>query len=77
MMALPQDQLPQSAQPPQPPPSSMPPQPSAAQHSSVELVTSSQEPIDALEKKFWALMRIVARKGLITKEEFMAELKND
>ena len=77
MMALPQAQPAQPAQPPQPPPSSMPPHPAPAQHSSVELVTSSQEPIDALEKKFWALMRIVARKGLITKEEFMAELKND
>jgi hypothetical protein len=30
-----------------------------------------------LERKFWALMRIMARKGLITKEEFRQELDED
>lgn len=33
------------------------------------------ERIDALERKFWALMRSLARKGLITKEEFLDELE--
>lgn len=30
-----------------------------------------------LERKFWALMRIMARKGLITKDEFTRELDED
>ncbi len=30
--------------------------------------------IEKLERKFWALMRLMARKGLITKEEFLEEL---
>jgi hypothetical protein len=30
--------------------------------------------VEELERKFWALMRIMARKGLLTKEEFMSEL---
>lgn len=29
--------------------------------------------VESLEKKFWALMRVLARKGLITKEEFLEE----
>lgn len=33
------------------------------------------ERIDALERKFWALMRTLARKGYVTKDEFLAELK--
>lgn len=33
------------------------------------------EDLEALEKKFWALMRILARRGLVTKEEFLAELR--
>jgi Type II secretion system (T2SS), protein E, N-terminal domain len=38
------------------------------------------EPSDAveeLERKFWALMRIMARKGLLTKEEFTRELDDE
>jgi len=31
------------------------------------------ERMDQLERKFWALMRILASKGLITKDEFLAE----
>ena len=31
--------------------------------------------LEALEKKFWALMRVLARRGLVTKEEFLAELR--
>jgi hypothetical protein len=30
--------------------------------------------VEELERKFWALMRIMARKGLLTKEEFTREL---
>ena len=30
--------------------------------------------VEKLERKFWALMRIMARKGLITKDEFREEL---
>lgn len=33
------------------------------------------EQVEALEKKFWALMRVLAKRGLITKEEFLAELR--
>ena len=33
------------------------------------------ERIDALETKFWALMRALARKGYVTKEEFLRELQ--
>jgi len=33
------------------------------------------EQIEALEKKFWALMRVLARRGLVTKEEFLHELR--
>lgn len=33
------------------------------------------EEVEALEKKFWALMRVLTRRGVVTKEEFLAELK--
>jgi hypothetical protein len=32
------------------------------------------ERIDALEKKFWAMMRVLAKKNYITKDEFLTEL---
>ena len=32
------------------------------------------EPHEKLEKKFWALIRVMSRKGLITKDEFAREL---
>ena len=32
--------------------------------------------VEELERKFWALMRIMARKGLLTNEEFTRELIN-
>jgi hypothetical protein len=38
--------------------------------------TADLEQIEALERKFWALMRVLARRGLVTKEEFLAELRN-
>ena len=33
--------------------------------------------VEELERKFWALMRIMARKGLLTREEFTSELDAD
>jgi hypothetical protein len=33
--------------------------------------------IEELERKFWALMRIMTRKGLLTKEEFTRELDDE
>lgn len=39
--------------------------------------TLSADSIVELEQKFWALMRILARKGLLTREEFMAELQTE
>jgi type II secretion system (T2SS) protein E len=35
------------------------------------------DPVEELERKFWALMRIMARKGLLTKEEFTRELDDE
>lgn len=35
------------------------------------------EPVEELERKFWALLRIMSRKGLITAEEFKKELEVD
>ncbi len=34
------------------------------------------EQLEALERKFWALMRVLARRGLVTKEEFLSELRS-
>lgn len=34
------------------------------------------ERIDALERKFWALMRILAKRGLVSKDEFLHELEH-
>ncbi|QRK10157.1 general secretion pathway protein GspE [Archangium violaceum] len=34
----------------------------------------AEDPVEELERKFWALMRIMARKGLLTKEDFTREL---
>ena len=36
--------------------------------------SSDEDGVEKLERKFWALMRIMARKGLITKDEFKKEL---
>jgi hypothetical protein len=46
------------------------------------LVSKSGQTVDAelvlrMEKRFWALMRVLARKGLITKEDFLRELGED
>jgi hypothetical protein len=57
----------------------LPPLPTAPaqvmQDSLRETVISEREAIDKLEKYFWALMRVLAKKGLLTKEEFLRELK--
>lgn len=50
-----------------------------AQHSfSPELLStvqgSERDGVEALEKKFWALMRVLARRGVVTKDEFLEEL---
>jgi len=36
-----------------------------------------ETPHEALEKRFWALMRILAKKGLLTREEFLDELSRE
>ncbi|WNG21291.1 hypothetical protein [Cystobacter fuscus] len=38
---------------------------------------SAVDPVEELERKFWALMRIMARKGLLTNEEFTRELDDE
>ncbi len=35
---------------------------------------SERDSVEALEKKFWALMRVLARRGVVTKDEFLEEL---
>lgn len=37
-------------------------------------LSQDADAVEQLERKFWALMRIMARKGLITKDEFQREL---
>ena len=37
-------------------------------------LTGPGDEVEQLERKFWALMRIMARKGLLTSEEFQKEL---
>jgi hypothetical protein len=41
-----------------------------------EAQTGDLENVNKLEKYFWALMRVMAKRGLITKEEFLRELKD-
>jgi Type II secretion system (T2SS), protein E, N-terminal domain len=36
--------------------------------------TDEEEPVEKLERKFWTLMRILAKKGQVTREEFLKEL---
>lgn len=58
--------MPASSPPPVTPPTTTPqqaPQPS-----------TDREAFEALERKFWALMRVLHRRGQITREEFVAEL---
>lgn len=39
--------------------------------------SENDEAVAKLERKFWALLRLMARKGLITREEFLTELGGD
>jgi hypothetical protein len=50
--------------------------PDAAGEGKMAIVGKGDE-LEKLERKFWALMRIMARKGLITKDEFRQELDED
>jgi len=36
--------------------------------------SSVNDQIEELESRFWALLRIMAKKGLITRDEFLREL---
>jgi len=38
--------------------------------------SAETDSVESLEKKFWSLMRLLARKGLITKDEFLEEFNN-
>lgn len=38
-------------------------------------LTEEEPPAESVERKFWALMRILARKGLVSREEFLEELE--
>lgn len=54
------------------------PAPSALDRDLAYLVGSTEvEPVEELERKFWALLRIMSRKGLLTAEEFKKELEVD
>jgi GSPII_E N-terminal domain. len=69
------------SEPTQPPPArtQLPPRPTdpaqGMQGSLRETSASDREAIDKLERYFWTLMRILAKKGLLTKEDFLRELK--
>jgi hypothetical protein len=38
---------------------------------------AEEDGVEKLERRFWALMRIMARKGLITREEFLKEVDGE
>ena len=80
-------QAPAGARPPAPPPtaaaagraSAAPAASSALQADLAYLLGGPRTPreasdVEELERKFWALMRLMARKGLLTREEFVREL---
>lgn len=39
--------------------------------------TAEDDQLEKFEKKFWALMRVLARKGLVSREEFLKELGSE
>jgi hypothetical protein len=44
-------------------------------HTETRVIAAADlEALEAIEKKFWALMRVLTRRGLLTKDEFLAEL---
>ena len=62
------------------PPGRSPPGTSAPSWTRSSAHRRATEPVDRveeLERKFWALMRIMARKGLLTNEEFTRELDDE
>ena len=81
---------PQAAMPPPPPLDyrsslqplgvfSMPPRSAGSELSTAAdimpfTLSSEVQDIEALQNKFWALMRVLARRGLVSKDEFLAEL---
>lgn len=65
VMAVPNAKTTAGAAPPSPP------KPGAANIAGVEM-----KDVEALERNYWALMRVLAKKGIITREEFLAELND-
>jgi Type II secretion system (T2SS), protein E, N-terminal domain len=39
--------------------------------------TDDEGDVEKLERRFWALLRVLQRKGLLTKDEFLAELERE
>lgn len=70
---LPPGYSPYPPPPPAPGPAALPPGYVAVPTPQLPL---PQDPVEELERKFWALMRVLARKGLITKDEFLKEWQN-
>jgi hypothetical protein len=50
--------------------------PWTAPAASAAALARQADPTEELEKKFWALMRVLARKGLLSKEEFLQALQD-
>jgi len=40
-------------------------------------MANDQQVLDELERKYWGLMRVLHRRGHVTREEFVAELGDD
>ncbi len=78
---LPLDWTPDAEEPPAPPRPAAAARPSTASELDRDLAylvgASEVEPVEELERKFWALLRIMSRKGLLTAEEFKKELEVD
>ena len=53
-----------------------PPPAAAARPPVAHLAGTEMKDVEALERNFWALMRVLAKKGIITREEFLAELQD-
>jgi len=63
---------------PAPPPVAplAPPTPTTNAASSAPMA-NDQQVLDELERKYWGLMRVLHRRGHVTREEFVAELGDD
>lgn len=53
------------------------PTPATQGSASLLFSSSTEDQLEKLERKFWALMRIMARKGVITQEEFSREFDDE